>query len=250
MWTQTARRHLVAQWRAGSPFVRRPAPVTVPAPRFSEFVTYTKPDYVMTWFHEVVADALERLATGEMHRLLLFLPPRHGKTELASRRFVPYLFGTRPDAHVIACSYSAALANRSSRDVQRIMDSPRYASVFPRARLASSPRDRASRTTSLFEIVGTGGSYRAAGVGGGITGMGMDVGIIDDPVKNQEEAHSLTVRQKQWDWFTSTFYTRLEKNGSLLVVSTRWHEDDLAGRILRFAGELGGPPGPCCAFLR
>jgi len=122
-----------------------------------------------------------------------------------------------------------------NRDVQRIIESPAYARLFPETRIqtgrATGPG--AVRNNDLFEIIGRGGSYRSAGVGGGITGMGFDFGILDDPVKNWEEAHSPTVREKVWEWYTSTFWTRQAPNARILLIMTRWHADDLAGRILR-----------------
>lgn len=171
---------------------------------------------------------------------MLIVPPRHGKSELASRRLPAYLLGLNPRAHVIACSYSADLASRINRDVQRIIDSPTYARLFPGTRLSGmNTRNRGVglRNDALFEVVGTGGSYRSAGVGGGITGMGFDVGIIDDPVKNREEADSPTIREKVWEWYTSTFWTRQAPGARILLIMTRWHVDDLAGRLLRQQAE-------------
>lgn len=211
---------------------------------FLDFTTYTKKDYEVNWHHSLICEYLDRFASGEIRRLAISMPPRTGKTELVSRRFPAYIFGRNPDKNIIACSYSADLSNRNNRDVQRIMDSKEYRKLFPNTML-SSPETRAEgnsnyiRHSDIFEIVGARGVYRSAGVGGGITGMGCDIGIIDDPVKNQEEALSATYREKVWEWYTSTFYTRLEKNGQILLTMTRWHEDDLAGRILKHAEENG-----------
>ncbi len=209
-----------------------------------EFACYTKPDYEVNWHHEVICNYLDKFIRGEIPRLMFFMPPRHGKSELVSRRLPAYLLGVRPCASIIACSYSADLASRMNRDVQRIMDSPEYARLFPETTLnASNVRTTAQgnflRNSDIFEIVGETGVYRSAGVGGGITGMGCDYGIIDDPIKNREEAVSRTYREKVWEWYTSTFYTRLEKDAQILLTMTRWHEDDLAGRILAQA-EAGG----------
>jgi len=202
-----------------------------------EFTCYTKPDYEVNWHHRVICEYLDRFVRGEIKRLMFFMPPRHGKSELVSRRLPAYLFGVKPCVSVIACSYSADLASRMNRDVQRIIDSPEYRRVFPGTALnAANVRSTAQgsylRNSDIFEIVGETGVYRSAGVGGGITGMGCYYGIIDDPIKNREEAASKTYREKVWEWYTSTFYTRLEKNAQVLLTMTRWHEDDLAGRIL------------------
>lgn len=205
------------------------------------FTTYTMPDYEVNWHHRVVCEALDDLFAGTITRLMISMPPRHGKSELVSRRFPAYILGRDPDAQVIAVSYSADLASMMNRDVQRIMDSPEYQRVFPGTKLGSSNiRSLAGgtlRNSDIFEVVGRRGRYRSAGVGGGITGMGMQYGIIDDPIKNREEADSPTMREKVWDWYTSTFYTRLEKNARVLVTCTRWHEDDLSGRLLRLQEE-------------
>lgn len=198
-----------------------------------DFTRYTKDGYDTNWHHEVLADALDRLANKEIKRLMVFMPPRHGKSELVSRRFPAYLLGKNPGAHIISTSYSATLASSMNRDVQRIIDSKEYAELFPKTRLGN--HDGYLRNSETFEIPETGGYYLSAGVGGGITGRGADYAIIDDPVKNRAEAESKTYRDKVVDWFTSTLYTRLEKDACVLITMTRWHEDDLAGRLLELA---------------
>jgi hypothetical protein len=174
---------------------------------------------------------------------MLFMPPRHGKSEQGSRRLPAYIFGRKPHAAVIATSYSADLAKLMNRDVQRIIDTPIYGRIFPQTQLCNRKRTDATlsknqtwiRNSDLFEIVGHRGYYRCAGVGGGITGMGCDFGLIDDPIKNAEEAASEVYREKVWEWYVSTFRTRLSKHGQQLLIMTRWHEDDLAGRLLQLA---------------
>lgn len=204
------------------------------------FTRYTMPGYQESWHHRLMCAYLDRFVVGDIRYLMIFLPPRHSKSEFVSRRLPAYILGRNPDARIIAASYSADLAGRMNRDVQRIIDSPAYAEVFPETRLfGKNIRTVAGgsylRNSEIFEIVGRQGSYRGAGIGGGITGMGMDYGIIDDPVKNREEADSATYRNAQWEWFTSTFYTRREKNAAILITLTRWHEDDLPGRLLELA---------------
>lgn len=199
--------------------------------------TYTMPTYQVSWHHQAINRQLMRLVRGETKRLMLFSPPRHGKSELASRRLPAMVLGNNPASHVISCSYSSGLSERMSRDVQRILGSPSYQRLFPRTRLGSGKREDNGttwqRTNEIFETAGEGGSYRATGVGGGITGMGFDFGIIDDPVKNQEEADSPTIREKIWEWYTSTFWTRQAPDARILLIMTRWHVDDLAGRLIR-----------------
>lgn len=201
------------------------------------FTTATKPDYQANWHHKVLCRYLERWAFGDIDRLMVFMPPRNGKSELVSRRLPAYIFGHDPNASIIATSYGADLSSRMNRDLQRIIDSPEYYDIFPETRLnGSNVRSAATgsylRNSDIFEIVNHKGVYKSSGVGGAITGMGMKYGIIDDPFKNRQEANSETQRQRVWDWYTSTFYTRLEKGGKILLTLTRWHEDDLAGKLL------------------
>ena len=205
------------------------------------FTQYTYGDefpYRPNWHHKVLCDFLDDLLTGEIKRLLVFMPPRHGKSELVSRRLPAFALGRNPRESIIACSYADDLAARMNRDVQRIMDGERYAELFPDVRLPGPgvrplrDRSRKIRTTDLFELIDHDGSYRSAGIGGGITGMGASLGIIDDPVKNQAEALSPTIRQRHWEWYATTYRTRLQSNARELITMTRWHEDDLAGRTL------------------
>lgn len=204
------------------------------------FTSYTKPDYEVNWHHEVLCDHLDRLFTGEIRRLMVFMPQRQGKSELVSRRFPAYVFGRLPKASVMGCSYGADLSSRMNRDVQRIIDSPEYLRLFPDTRLyGRNVRSTADgsylRNSDIFEIVDYLGVYRSAGVGGGITGMGFDFGIIDDPVKDPKDAESEVVRESLWEWYTGAFWTRQAPGARILLTMTRWHEDDLAGRLLEMA---------------
>ncbi|MDL2315498.1 phage terminase large subunit [Desulfovibrio sp. OttesenSCG-928-A18] len=205
------------------------------------FVLHTMPDYKMGWAHEDICCELElflaAVSRRESPRLMISMPPRHGKSELATRRFPAYVFGNNPDATIISTSYSADLSSRMNRDVQRIMDDELYRGLFPQVRLANknirgTSRGGYLRNSEFFEIIDHEGNYRSAGVGGGITGMGGDILIIDDPIKDRAEADSPTIREKVWDWYTSTLYTRLAPGGGILLIQTRWHMDDLAGRLL------------------
>lgn len=205
-----------------------------------DFTTYTMPDYEVNWHHALVCDYLDRFARLEIKRLMLFMPPRQGKSELVSRRLPAYLLGRNPRATIIAASYGADLSRRMNRDVQRIIDSEAYRDVFPKTMLfgkniRSVAQGSWLRNSDMFEVVDYGGYYRSSGVGGAITGMGMLYGIIDDPIKNRQEANSPTFREGTWDWYTSTFRTRLAPGGAILLTVTRWHEDDLAGRLLDLA---------------
>lgn len=206
-----------------------------------DFTLYTMPDFQMNWHHEVVAHYLNEWAYGRIKRLMLFMPPRHTKSEFVSRRLPAFIFGINPNAHIIAASYGADLASRMNRDVQRVIDTDAYRRLFSETTLwGKNIRTVASgtwlRNSDLFEIVGHKGSYRGAGVGGGITGMGFDYGIIDDPYKDYQDAQSPTVRQSVQDWYESVFYTRRQNEDSaILITLTRWHELDLPGYILNQA---------------
>ena len=162
--------------------------------------------------------------------------PTHN-SELVSRCFPAYILGKHPDMSIIAAAYAADLASQNNRDVQRIIGSEPYQALFPDTRLwGSNVRTVADgsylRNSTIFEIVGHAGFYRSAGVGGGITGMGARVILVDDPIKNREDADSPTIREKLWDWYTSTLYTRQAPGAGIILIQTRWHMDDLAGRLL------------------
>lgn len=209
------------------------------------FTQHTKPDYQVNWHHRILCQYFDQWVEGTIKRLIVNLPPRHGKSEIVSRRGPAYLLGRYPDSWVISCSYSADLSSRMNRDVQRIIDSPAYGQLFPGTRLFSANVRTVSqgtylRNSDIFEVVGRRGGYRSSGVGGGITGMGANYLIVDDPFKNRKEANSPVVREAVWEWYTSTFYTRQEKDAAILITNTRWHVDDLAGRLIMLAD---GPDG-------
>ena len=160
--------------------------------------------------------------------------PTHNST-LASRCFPAYALGRYPDMSFIATSYNAALASRMNRDVQRIIDSPEYAEVFPSTRLAGMDAGTSGawqRNTEFFEVVDHKGVYRSAGVSGSCTGHGADIICCDDPVKDRAEADSPTISQGIWEWYTSTLYTRLAPGGGIIIIQTRWGDTDLSGRLL------------------
>lgn len=198
------------------------------------FTTYTKPEYEINWHHKALCEHLDKFAKGEIKRLMVFMPPRHGKSELVSRRLPPYMLGKNPDIQIIAASYSDSLASTMSRDVQRIIESSEYRFLFPDIKIGQISPDGSKwiKNSAMFEIMGRRGIYKSAGIGTGITGLGANVIIIDDPVKDQTEVHYKSQRDRVWDWYTSVISTRLEKDAQILLTMTRWHEDDLAGRLL------------------
>lgn len=206
--------------------------------QFRQFLPYMDPTYSRQWFHRLIADRCQALLDGDIKKLMVFVPPQHGKSQIVSRSFPAFALGVNPDLKIVGCSYAATLAQGFSRSIQRIMDSEEYARIFPETFLNGS-RGRGSargvaRTADEFEVVGHRGFYRSAGVCGGLTGTAVDIGIIDDPVKDALEAQSATYR---WEWYNSVFMTRLHNNSRQLFIMTRWHEDDLAGRILAKEGD-------------
>lgn len=201
------------------------------------FTQYTNRSYRPSWHHAALAKALDAVVEGTIKRLMVFMPPQNGKSELVSRRFPAYVLGRNPDARVIACSYNAALATDMSRDVQKIMDQEAYRRLFPGTRLAGS-KDAEVKMAAQFGVVGREGSYRAAGVGQGITGKSMTIGVVDDPIKSRAEAESEAYRRMVWNWWVSDFTTRQTGHDcGIVVTQTRWHMDDLSGRLLRAAVE-------------
>lgn len=193
--------------------------------------------YEPGWVHKDICEKLEwfsaAVAAGESPRLILTMPPRHGKSELASRNFPAWHLGRYPHHEIISCSYAATLAASFSKKVREVCRDPGFSTLFPEFELDPDAQSVESWMTK------EGGSFTAAGVGGPITGRGAHVLIIDDPIKNREEAESETTRQSIWDWFTSTAYTRLAPGGGVLVIQTRWHDADLAGRLISMSLEDG-----------
>jgi predicted phage terminase large subunit-like protein len=198
-----------------------------------DFARYLAPaEYQFSWHHDVLYRWLDDFAEGRRKRVIVQLPPGHGKSEGVSRNLPAYLLGRDPNTRVIACSYTADLAREMNRDVQRVMTGDRYQDVFPETCLARGGTD-ARRNADIFDVPGHRGYYKCAGVGGGITGRRFDKGIIDDPVKDREAANSPVQREAVWRWFTSAFSTRQARDASILITLTRWHQDDLAGRLIR-----------------
>lgn len=180
---------------------------------------------------------------GGMYLAGYDLIPTHN-SELTSRRLPAYLFGINPNIKVIGCSYNATLARDFNRDVQRIIDDPLYQDVFPETKLnsknvATDSKGAFKRNSDEFQVVNHKGYYRGVGVMGPLTGYDMDVGIIDDPVKDAVDASSPVQRAAKWEWYTKVFSSRIENHTQQLVTQTRWHQDDLSGRILKRINKKG-----------
>jgi predicted phage terminase large subunit-like protein len=196
------------------------------------FTEYTLPTFESGRHHAQIADSLERVEKGECKRLMIFAPPRHTKSELSSRRFPAWFLGRNPSKQIIATTYGHDLASDFGRDVRNIIKSGEYSKVFKTELRADSQSANRWHTDAD-------GVYVATGVGGSITGRGANIALIDDPFKNREDADSELKRETVWNWYTSTLYTRLMPGGAIILIMTRWHEDDLAGRLLE-AQKNGG----------
>lgn len=186
---------------------------------FGDWLPKASPTFDWSWRHlRFIRQELARITIGEVDRLILTVPPRHGKSEMVTVRYPVWLLENDPGKRIIIGAYNQTLANKFSRKSRRIAEE--------RITLATDRTAVDDWETSM------GGGLRAVGVGGGVTGMGGDLIIIDDPVKNRQEANSQAYRDRVWDWYTDDIYTRLEPGGSIIVIMTRWHEDDLVGRLL------------------
>jgi hypothetical protein len=201
------------------------------------FVQYVKDDYVMKWFHAHLCQKLDEFEQGKIKKMMVFMPPQHGKSELTTRRFPAYLVGKNPNRKVAVVSYNSTMTDNFNRAIQSTIDSPDYLQLFPDTKLNDSPfhifreKDK-QRNLGMLDIIGHTGSIRCIGRGGSLTGLPVDIGIIDDPIKDREEASSEDIRQKTYEWYTDVFCTRLHNDSQQLIIQTRWHEMDLAGRIL------------------
>lgn len=210
---------------------------------FAEYCVAIDPHYQLEWFHAEIANKLEngykRLINGENVRIMIFMPPRHGKSDEATQKFPSWVLGKNNAIPIMVSSYSDELATDFGQQTRDIMQSDRYSAMF-NTRLRP---DAKAKGKWLTDSEGKGG-YTAVGVGGALTGRGFKIGIVDDPFKNREEADSPVIRESRHKWFKSTFYTRQEGNSMIIFILTRWHEDDLAGRVLadaKKAKESGDP---------
>jgi predicted phage terminase large subunit-like protein len=186
---------------------------------FSAWLPIVTPSFTWNWkYLRYIQAHLDKITSGEINRLMLFVPPRHGKSEMVTVRYPVWRLEQNPSERIIIGAYNQILANKFSRKARRIAET----------RIALAP-DR--QAVEDWETP-SGGGLRAIGVGAGITGQGGHIVIIDDPVKSREEAESDAYRERVWDWYRDDLYTRLEPGGQIILIQTRWHEDDLAGRIL------------------
>lgn len=185
------------------------------------------PPFKLAAHHRLIVDKLEGVELSEITRLMIFMPPRHGKSLLGTQLFPAWFLGRHPDRSIITACYGQELADDFGRQVRNLVSDPIHHAIFPEFRLADdSTSMRRFNTTA-------GGSYYAVGRGGSITGRGAHLLLIDDPLKDAEEARSEVTRRGLFEWYAYVAFTRLQPGGAVVLITTRWHEDDLAGRLLR-----------------
>jgi predicted phage terminase large subunit-like protein len=195
-------------------------------PNFDEWLPATMPTWTWDWPHQLlIYQALDRITNGPNRRLMIFMPPRHSKSETVTVRYTAWRMIRDPKLNLILGCYNQRLANRFSRKIRRIAGE-------------YMPLSKERRAVDEWETA-AGGTLCAVGVGGGVTGYGAGLIVIDDPVKNRAHAESIAFRTSVSDWFNDDIYTRLEPGASIVLIQTRWHEDDLAGRLLKELADGG-----------
>lgn len=202
-----------------------------------KFVARVQPELEITSFHATYYALLDLFARGSIKRLMISVPPQHGKSLGASTLLPAYMLGRNPDLRICIGSYSFALARRFGLGVQRVIGSDDYRAVFPETFLKGMKSDEraeaAIRTADEFDIVARDGGLRLVGREGSLTGNRVDVMILDDLYKDAAEANSPIIREAAWDWYTAVVRTRLHNDSQEIIVFTRWHEDDLIGRLTK-----------------
>ena len=202
---------------------------------FLGFVKHVWPAFIEGDHHRVMADAFNRIAKGELKRLIVNMPPRHTKSEFASHLFPAWYLGKYPDRKVIQTAHTAELAVGFGRKVRNLVGSDDYQHIFNNVSLASDSKAAGRWSTNKN------GEYFAIGVGGAVTGKGADILIIDDPHSEQEAAlNDPSIYDKTYEWYTSGPRQRLQPGGSICVVMTRWSKKDLTGQILKSSIQRGG----------
>lgn len=227
MTAAPSRNLLIEQIRVQHELNRRHAPKSV-----LNFTKYTfTHQFHATWLHNSYYQKLDDFAEGKIKKLMVFMPPQHGKSEGSTRRLPAYVLGKNPDKKVAIACYNSSKARKFNREIQRIMDEPDYQDLFPEARL-SNGSDGYARTSDEFEMLNHRGGLKSVGVGGSLTGEPVDMLIMDDLYKDAKSAWSPKVRENVQDWYDTVADSRLHNDSQQLLVFTRWHPDDLAGRLL------------------
>ncbi len=213
--------------------------------RLLPFIQRFDPSYLAGWFHKDLCMRLERFLAAvvrkEEPRLMLFVPPRHGKSITCSQNFPAWAFGKYPELEFISTSYAETLQIDFSKKIQAMIRSEEYKVLFPGVVIPKNHEAVSRWQLATLDGRGipklTGGGLLAAGVGGPLTGRGGHIGLVDDPIKNAEEADSELIRNAIKNWYSSTFYTRMAPGGGILIIQTRWHDDDLSGWLMHEMAE-------------
>lgn len=195
----------------------------------SHFMDFTKtvwPEFINGRHHRIMAEKFDRIADGSLKRLIVNMPPRHTKSEFSSYLLPAWLMGRKPTLKIMQTTHTAELAFRFGRKVRNLMNSQEYKAVFESVELRADSQAAGRWETSK------GGEYFAAGVGGAVTGRGADLLIIDDP-HSEQDALSPTALEHAYEWYTSGPRQRLQPGGAIVIVMTRWAENDLTGKLLR-----------------
>lgn len=214
-----------------------PAPIIKEASRkrLSNFARYIKPDTIFAPFHLVYYKALDLFAHGHIRKLIVQQPPQHGKSEGSSRILPAYMLGLNPNLKICIGSYSSTIAEDFNQDVQRIIQGEEFQMLFPESFTAGMRKDVNDRSykcnTQRTDMVNHRGGLRAVGRGGPLTSKTVDVSILDDVYKDPAEGNSPVIREAAWKWYTGVVRSRLHNDSQELIVFTRWHDDDLIGRI-------------------
>ena len=202
------------------------------------FMGFTKdvwPAFIEGRHHKIMAEAFERVASGELKRLIINMPPRHTKSEFASYLLPAWFLGQYPEKKIIQTAHTAELSVGFGRKVRNLVDSDDYKTIFPKVSLRADSKAAGRWSTSQ------GGEYFAIGVGGAVTGKGADLLIIDDPHSEQEgQSIDPSVFDKVYEWYTSGPRQRLQPGGAIVVVMTRWHKRDLTGQIIKSSVQREG----------
>lgn len=206
---------------------------------FWTYRTLTRPGLIHGWWQHEVADNLTKfwrdLKQGKRPKLVLGAPPQHGKSD-TMKDFCCWAAGKDPDAKTLFASYADELGISCNLHMQRMMATPIYQAIFPRTKLYGGEGGEGSghrrRTTTFLEFVGRNGSFRNTTINGKINGFGLDLGVIDDPIKGRAEAQSTIIRDKTWNWLSDDFFNRFSDKAGMVMIQTRWHVDDPTGRWL------------------
>ena len=201
---------------------------------FTDYALAVYPFLELEWFHRTYYRVLEAFADGRIRRLMISMPPQHGKSVGATTLLPAYLLGLDPDLRIAIASYSASLASKFNRRVQRILESAEYGELFPATTIKRGAKPaNYVRTADEVEIVGHEGSLLSVGREGSLTGNRVDCFLLDDLYKDAMEANSPLIRENCWEWYTSVVRTRMHNASRELMVFTRWHEEDLIGMLRR-----------------